>query len=75
MSNNDAQSTHRVTFKVADMSCAHCVSTIRNALKTGLPGAEVSIDLEAHEVTVAGDTTAAAAIIRDAGYEPQLPTR
>ena len=63
---------HGTTFAVEDMTCAHCVGTIRSALEAGMPGAPVAIDLDTHRVTVDGDAEAAAAIIRDAGYEPVL---
>lgn len=57
-------------FHVEEMTCAHCASTIRNALEAGLPGSAFTVDLDTQRVTVAGDPAAAAAIIRDAGYEP-----
>ena len=60
------------TFKVDDMTCAHCAGTIRNALKDGLPGVDFTVDIESQTVTVAGDAARAEAIIRDAGYEPEL---
>lgn len=59
-------------FEVADMTCGHCVSTIRRALEETMPGTPISINLESHEVTVAGDAVLAEQVIRDAGYEPQL---
>jgi copper chaperone len=61
-----------VTFKVEDMTCAHCAGTIRNALKEAMPHAAVSIDIDSQEVTVGGDPEAAAAVIREAGYEPKV---
>ena len=64
-----------LVFKVEDMSCGHCVSTIRQALAAGLPDAAVAIDLGTKEVRVAGDAAAAAAILREAGYEPVLLPR
>ncbi len=60
-----------VTFKVDDMTCSHCESTIRSALAERLPGSVVSIDLEKHEVTVDGDQAIAETAIREAGYTPQ----
>jgi len=59
------------TFTVPDMSCTHCVGTIRTALEKALPQAEIAIDLGAHEVKVAGDKAVAEQAIRDAGYTPQ----
>lgn len=69
MSSNPEASGAR--FKVADMTCGHCESTIRKALGETMPGAVVTIDLASHEVTVAGDAGLAEKTIRDAGYEPQ----
>ncbi|MHB2165351.1 heavy-metal-associated domain-containing protein [Alsobacter sp. R-9] len=64
----------QATFKVADMSCNHCVAAIRTAVGEALPGAEVAIDLPAKTVKVAGDAARAEAAIREAGYEPvRLP--
>ncbi len=63
-----------VTFSVEDMTCSHCAGTIRNALKTGMPGTEFAVDLENQRVTVTGDPAVAEAVIRDAGYEPVLVT-
>jgi len=60
------------TFKVEDMTCAHCAGTIKSALKEAMPEAAVSIDIDAQEVTVDGDADAAAAAIREAGYEPRV---
>lgn len=60
-----------VKFKVEDMSCSHCVSTIRKALEETMPGTDVAISLDDHEVTVAGDAAIAEQAIREAGYEPQ----
>jgi copper chaperone CopZ len=59
-------------FRVADMTCGHCVATIRQALTAGMPGIDVSVYLAAHEVVVAGDARLAATIMREAGYEPML---
>ena len=67
-----SSSTVERTFKVADMSCSHCVGVIGEALRAGLPGVPHAIDLAKQEVRVAGDPAAAEAVIRDAGYEPEL---
>lgn len=63
--------TEATTFRVPDMTCGHCVATLRSALAEGLPGAEVTIDLPARTVRVAGDPAAAAAIIAAADYTPE----
>ncbi len=59
------------TFAVSDMTCGHCVGTLRDALSRALPGAPVEIDLARHRVTVDGDAGKAAAAIRAAGYTPE----
>jgi copper chaperone CopZ len=59
-------------FKVAEMTCNHCAGTISKAIEQLMPGAPFAIDLGAREVTVAGDTEAAANAIRAAGYEPEF---
>jgi len=59
------------TFTVNDMTCGHCVGTVRKALNTAFPGAEVSVDLETHRVEVAADAGKAADVIREAGYTPE----
>ncbi|KQQ58587.1 MULTISPECIES: heavy-metal-associated domain-containing protein [Rhizobium/Agrobacterium group] len=57
-------------FSVPDMTCAHCEKTVRGALSEALPGADVTVDLATHRVTVAGDADAAEAAMRDVGYSP-----
>ena len=59
-------------IQVEDMSCSHCAGVITRALETGMPGVSFAVHLDAKEVTVAGDPLVAAALIRDAGYEPRL---
>ena len=64
-------------FTVADMTCSHCVGTVRGAIERALPGRRVTVDLATHQVTVAGGAdaaTVAAAAVRAAGYTPELPT-
>ncbi len=63
-------SENTITFTVADMSCNHCVKTIQTAFDTEMPDADVEIDIEAHQVSVAGDKAKAESIIREAGYTP-----
>jgi copper chaperone len=64
----------RLTLKVPDMSCGHCVSSISGAVR-GLPGVtEVNVDLERKLVEVDGDGVEVAPVeqaIREAGYEPE----
>jgi copper chaperone len=64
-----------VSFAVADMTCSHCVGTVRAAIERALPGVSLDINLASHRVTVAGDAAAAAAAIRAAGYTPELVDR
>lgn len=62
-----------IAFEVKDMTCGHCVGTIRQAIQAADPQAQVSIDLARHQVTVepaqAGADTLQAAIA-EAGYTP-----
>ncbi|SFZ81916.1 copper chaperone [Devosia enhydra] len=58
-------------FQVNDMTCGHCVGTVRNALAKALPDAAVDIDLEHHIVSVSGDARIARTAITDAGYTPE----
>ena len=57
------------TYKVPDVSCAHCERAI-HASVSAVPGVEqVGVDLDAKTVTVSGgDARAVHAAIVDAGY-------
>ncbi len=59
------------TFIVNDMTCNHCVGTLRGALEEALPGSEVEIDLGAHKVSFNGDRAKGEDAIREAGYTPE----
>ncbi len=61
-----------ITFQVNDMTCGHCVATVTKAVKALDAGAQVDIDLAAHQVRVESASPAAQveAAIRDAGYTP-----
>ncbi|MHA6729775.1 heavy-metal-associated domain-containing protein [Devosia sp. A369] len=59
------------TFTVNDMTCGHCVGTVRKALETALPGADISVDLASHKVAFTGDKAVGEAAIREAGYTPE----
>lgn len=59
------------TLTVNDMTCAHCVGTVRKALETALPGAKIAVDLESHTVRFNGDRAAGERAIREAGYTPE----
>lgn len=59
-------------YKVADMTCGHCVSRVTRSLRTFDPDAKVSIDLASHRVVIDGaaDRDDYAWVIRDTGYTP-----
>ena len=63
--------TDKTILTVNDMTCGHCVGTVRQALEEALPGAAISVDLETHKVTVTGDRAKGEAAIREAGYTPE----
>lgn len=60
-------------FNVPDMSCGHCVSTITQAVQQAVPGAQVTVDLSSHRVTVGGAPAAEPVrqAIVQAGYDAQ----
>ena len=61
------------TFRVDDMTCGHCVSTITKALRTVDAGARVEVDLAQHLVRVEpceADASALVEAITEAGYTP-----
>ncbi|MDO5632668.1 MAG: cation transporter [Paracoccus sp. (in: a-proteobacteria)] len=58
-------------FKVEDMTCGHCKAAIEKAVTAA--GGDAVVDLDMKTVDVQGlDSQAAEAVIRDAGYTPQL---
>lgn len=63
--------TEKNDFIVNDMTCGHCVGTVRQALEAALPGAEVSVDLATHRVSFTGDRRKGEEAIKDAGYTPE----
>ncbi len=61
-------------FKVAGMTCSHCVQAVTNAVHTVIPGAAVAVDLNHGIVKIEGDmaTTQTEAVIKaieDEGYK------
>ena len=60
-------------FKVAGMSCGHCVQAVTDAVREVDGAAVVQVDLPASMVTVqsSAEPTALGAAIADAGYEVQ----
>lgn len=65
---------NKLTLRVPDMSCGHCVASVSGAVER-VPGvSDVQVDLEAKRVEVAGEglePAAVAAAVREAGYEPE----
>jgi len=63
------------SLNVPGMSCSHCTAAIEKAIKAIDPAAEVSCDLETHNVDVDSTVSesALATAIREAGYEVTLP--
>ncbi|WP_449396564.1 heavy-metal-associated domain-containing protein [Devosia riboflavina] len=61
----------KTIFTVNDMTCSHCVGTVRKALEEALPGAEISVDLTTHKVSFTGDRAKGEEAIKEAGYTPE----
>ena len=61
----------KTILTVNDMTCSHCVGTVRKALEDALPGAEISVNLDAHRGEFTGDRATGEAAIREAGYTPE----
>lgn len=64
-----------LAFKIADMTCGHCASTITKALKAADRDAKVYVDVAQHLVTVESRNATADELreaIADAGYTPAL---
>jgi copper chaperone len=59
-------------FKVPDMSCGHCVSTITETVKTVDPKAKIEISLADRLVKVESSLSQNKLVeqIREAGYTP-----
>ena len=61
------------TFRVADMSCGHCISAITKAVKGADADASVSIDPASHRVGIestTADTAKLSSAIEETGYTP-----
>ena len=63
--------TEKTTLTVSDMTCGHCVGTVRGALEEAIPGTEVQIDLTTKKVSFTGDRAKGEDAIREAGYTPE----
>ncbi len=62
----------KTTYTVPDISCDHCVNAITGAVSPLAGVDDVTVDLDAKTVTVAGDGFDDAAVrdaIDDAGYD------
>jgi copper chaperone len=60
-----------IAFRVPDMSCAHCVGAITQAVKEADSDAVVRVDLDAHRVEIEpsrADAPTLAKAIEEAGY-------
>ena len=74
--NATAAPDQAVILLVDDMTCGHCVGTIKGAIEQALPGSSVTADPASKRVTVTGtsDSAAIQAIVTKAGYTPSLAT-
>jgi copper chaperone len=63
-----------ISFKVEDMTCAHCASAISQAIAGVDNAARTHVDIQQKLVQVSStsSTGALAEAIREAGYTPQL---
>lgn len=61
-----------IEFKVPDMSCGHCASTVTQACKQVDPNAKVEVDLDSKKVRVdsAEDRAGFVEALTEAGYPP-----
>jgi copper chaperone len=61
-----------IEFRLPDMTCGHCASTVTQTLKRVDPACEVRVDLKAQTVQVTSDAERAtlAEALADAGYAP-----
>jgi copper chaperone len=61
-------------YKIEDMTCGHCASTVQKAIRGVDPTAEVKVDLGTKEVRVetAADAAAITGALKAAGYESLL---
>lgn len=59
------------TYSVLGMSCQGCAKSVTNAIQAAAPGSEITVDLEAKQITVEGcnDASVIAEAVDDAGFE------
>ena len=61
-----------VLVRVADMTCGHCAGTIKDAIESTIPGANVTASPDSKLVSVEGaDLDKVCEIISLAGYTPE----
>ncbi|MCZ4093917.1 heavy-metal-associated domain-containing protein [Sinorhizobium psoraleae] len=58
-------------YKIDDMSCGHCVSTVEKAIRGIDPAAKVNADLGTREVSVetTADSSTIVQALKTAGYD------
>jgi copper chaperone len=63
-----------ITMNVPDMSCAHCVQTIRNAVSGIDASARCDVDLDARRVVIDSPLPPSDFVeaLEEAGYTPEL---
>ncbi|UXM95594.1 heavy-metal-associated domain-containing protein [Bartonella sp. HY329] len=63
----------KIVFRVADMTCGHCVKSVTSAIIEAIPNATVNADVATHLVTVMGtqDADKVKQAIIDADYTPE----
>jgi len=68
----DLPADSSLILRVEDMTCGHCVSTIKKAVEASLPGTQVEADPTSKLVSIRGtaDVATVKAIVTDAGYTP-----
>jgi len=59
------------TYKVEGMTCQGCANSVTNAIKAVAPESEISVDLDAKQITVLGlnDDAMIAKAVDDAGFD------
>ena len=62
-------------FKIAKMSCGHCVASIEKAIRGVDSQAAVSVDLDRKEIAIRSiaEERLISGALRSAGYEGQAP--
>ncbi|MBT4932077.1 MAG: heavy-metal-associated domain-containing protein [Rhodospirillaceae bacterium] len=59
------------TYSVLGMTCQGCANAVTNAIKTAAPQSDISVNLDAKQITVDGcdDQAVIAQAVDDAGFE------